>query len=69
MQEFSTNTNPGWTVQGQFKQLADGAAPLSNNIGPSASNNPTNSPSTSFAQTNVVVSFAVLASSVVFLLF
>jgi hypothetical protein len=67
--EFSTNTNPGWTVQGQFKQLADGAAPLSNNIGPSASNNPTNSPSTSFAQTNVVVSFAVLASSVVFLLF
>jgi hypothetical protein len=27
MQEFSTNTNPGWTVQGGFKQLASGAAP------------------------------------------
>jgi hypothetical protein len=27
VQEFSTNTNPGWTVQGGFKQLADGAAP------------------------------------------
>ncbi len=52
MQEFSTDTNPGWQVQGGFKQLANGAAPLSGYTPTGSSSEPTassNSPTTSGA--------------------
>ncbi len=42
MQEFSTDTNPGWQVQGGFKGLAAGANPSSGNNGGSP-NGPTSS--------------------------